>query len=108
MISEFIIYKKYEWTNYFLAGVKGVLEHLKLSSEHTTGFDALISVRFNYYLGVLSIVKGTIPKASGLSSSSALVCAAALATMVVNGASISKVSTKLNILFNNIELLIIY
>jgi len=38
------------------------------------------------------MVHGIVPKAAGMSSSSAMVCAAALATAYLNGCEISRVS----------------
>ena len=52
------------WYNYLLCGIKGVLEQLTHSTELT---------------GLNLFVSGTIPPGAGLSSSSALVCCAALA-----------------------------
>jgi galactokinase len=52
------------WHNYVACGVRGAVEDMKLENPK--------SMRM--------VVHGTIPSASGLSSSSALVCAAALAT----------------------------
>ncbi|KAK7116531.1 hypothetical protein V1264_002198 [Littorina saxatilis] len=57
------------WHNYALCGIKGVMEHAGQTSAK--GFNAL--------------VVGRIPKSAGLSSSSALVCCAALAMAHVNG-----------------------
>ena len=58
------------WHNYFLCGVKGILEYLhKIGDYHRKGFMVCVS--------------GNIPPASGLSSSSALVCSAALATAFI-------------------------
>lgn len=55
------------WHNYLLCGVKGILEYvLKMGSYKQQGF--------------MIAVSGNIPPASGLSSSSAMVCSAALAT----------------------------
>lgn len=55
------------WHNYFLCGVKGILDYLhKMGDFPRKGFMVAVS--------------GNIPPASGLSSSSALVCSAALTT----------------------------
>ena len=56
------------WHNYLLCGFKGIVESLKLSSS--VGMDILID--------------GNIPPSAGLSSSSALVCCAALTTAYAN------------------------
>lgn len=61
---------KPQWHQYFLCGVKGVLDALPK--------DTLVK-------GFLVVVKGTVPPSAGLSSSSALVSAAALATSHVHG-----------------------
>ncbi|XP_052580860.1 N-acetylgalactosamine kinase isoform X4 [Peromyscus californicus insignis] len=63
------------WHNYFLCGFKGIQEHFGLSKS--TGMNCLVD--------------GNIPPGSGLSSSSALVCCAGLATLAVLGMSLSKV-----------------
>nr|XP_020645734.1 N-acetylgalactosamine kinase isoform X2 [Pogona vitticeps] len=63
------------WHNYFLCGFKGIEEHFDLQSPR----------------GVNCLVEGTIPPSSGLSSSSALVCCAGLATLVANGKTLPKV-----------------
>jgi N-acetylgalactosamine kinase len=68
--------KNHDWTNYVLCGYKGVLENKLASVESPIAFSALMH--------------GTVPKGSGLSSSSAVVCASALATMYANGISLSK------------------
>ena len=66
--QEILIDKaKPQWWNYFLCGMKGIAEALNLSTWPMTGLGCL--------------VHGTIPPASGLSSSSALVVAASLATL---------------------------
>ena len=64
-----------KWYHYVLCGIKGVLEHLELAES----------------VGMSVMVDGLVPKAAGLSSSSALVCAAAIATMHANGKQIQKV-----------------
>lgn len=61
-----------EWHNYFLCGVKGIYEKLPSDLEKR---------------GMMVMVSGNIPPASGLSSSSALVSAATLATSYVHGVS---------------------
>lgn len=60
-----------EWYKYYLCGVKGVTEHFS-------------SVK---YCGMKVLISGNIPPASGLSSSSALVSAATLATSHANKVS---------------------
>lgn len=65
------------WHNYFLCGVKGILDYLqKLGDLNRRGFKIAVS--------------GNIPPASGLSSSSALVCSSALATAFVHNLPLSK------------------
>eukprot|EP01116_Phalansterium_solitarium_P017015 TRINITY_DN4090_c0_g1_i3.p1 TRINITY_DN4090_c0_g1~~TRINITY_DN4090_c0_g1_i3.p1 ORF type:complete len:480 (-),score=186.28 TRINITY_DN4090_c0_g1_i3:1341-2780(-) len=56
--------QRHGWHNYFLAGYKGVMEQLRPATP----------------LSLQCVVDGLVPMGSGLSSSSALVCAAALAT----------------------------
>jgi N-acetylgalactosamine kinase len=56
------------WHSYFLCGVKGILEYLEKMGDHSSR------------KGFMVAVSGNIPPASGLSSSSALVCSAALAS----------------------------
>ncbi|KAF7663752.1 hypothetical protein LDENG_00202020 [Lucifuga dentata] len=63
-----------KWYYYFLCGVKGIQEKFGISS----------------LAGMSCVVNGTIPPSSGLSSSSALVCCAGLATMEANQKSLSK------------------
>jgi N-acetylgalactosamine kinase len=55
------------WHNYFLCGVTGILEYLEKMGDFSRK-------------GFMVAVSGNIPPASGLSSSSALVCSSALAT----------------------------
>lgn len=61
-----------EWYSYFLCGVQGIAERLPENAEKR---------------GLLVVVSGNIPPASGLSSSSALVSAATLATSYINKVS---------------------
>ena len=56
------------WHNYFLCGVKGVVEEF-----NGEGFAANIGLR--------CLVDGTVPPSAGLSSSSALVVSAAICEM---------------------------
>eukprot|EP00001_Collodictyon_triciliatum_P004636 00899_3 len=58
----FIDSSRAEWTNYVLCGYKGTL----LTAEHKSP------------VGMKLMIHGTVPARSGLSSSSALVCASAL------------------------------
>jgi N-acetylgalactosamine kinase len=60
-----------DWGNYVKAAVHGVLEVELVDRERAVGFQALVG--------------GTIPESAGLSSSSALVVASALAFLKVNG-----------------------
>ncbi|CAG5116544.1 unnamed protein product [Candidula unifasciata] len=62
------------WYKYVLCGIQGVKE--QFCSSETKGFKAL--------------VEGTIPRSAGLSSSSALVCCAALAMLKANGWTMTK------------------
>ncbi|XP_075998003.1 N-acetylgalactosamine kinase [Genypterus blacodes] len=64
-----------KWNYYFLCGVKGIQEKFGIAQ----------------LAGMSCVVDGTIPPSSGLSSSSALVCCAGLATMEANHKSLSKV-----------------
>lgn len=58
------------WHNYFLCGVKGILDYIeKMGDCPLRGFKVAVS--------------GNIPPASGLSSSSAMVCSAALSTAFI-------------------------
>ncbi|KAG8201433.1 hypothetical protein JTE90_024306 [Oedothorax gibbosus] len=62
-----------QWHHYFLCGYRGIAENYELDHK---GLDV--------------VVKGTIPPSSGLSSSSAMVCASALATAYANRISMTK------------------
>nr|CAB3248206.1 N-acetylgalactosamine kinase-like [Phallusia mammillata] len=65
---------KPEWFHYILCGFKGVYEFASLDIA----------------AGIQVMVHGTVPKAAGMSSSSALVCAAGLATAFSNNCQISR------------------
>lgn len=56
------------WFNYFLCGFRGIIEEFSISSP----------------AGMIVMMDGSIPPSSGLSSSSALVCCAALVTVLSN------------------------
>ena len=58
----------HEWFHYFLCGYKGILESLNVQSP----------------VGMNLLLDGNIPKSAGLSSSSAVVCCAALTTALAN------------------------
>lgn len=61
-----------QWYEYFLCGLKGIQELMKERGDQG-------NIR-----GLSVLVSGSIPPAAGLSSSSALVCAAVLASALVN------------------------
>jgi N-acetylgalactosamine kinase len=64
---------KHTWGNYFVCAYKGVYEHLK-----ATGHELPAPV------GLQVMVHGRVPTGSGLSSSAAIVCAAAPGVLVVH------------------------
>ncbi|CAJ0566644.1 unnamed protein product, partial [Mesorhabditis spiculigera] len=59
-----------KWFHYVLCGWRGVLDAIGVQDKEQKGMNVLM--------------KGTIPPASGLSSSSSLVCASALATLALH------------------------
>lgn len=69
---------KHEWTNYFKAGFKGAISYLRQHQQVT----ALRSMQV--------LAHGNVPPGGGLSSSAALVCASALATMSAHDHHVSK------------------
>lgn len=64
---------KHSWMNYVLCGVKGIAQALNL--EHISGMDW--------------IVHGVVPAGAGMSSSSALVCASAMAMATAHKSTLS-------------------
>jgi N-acetylgalactosamine kinase len=76
----FEAYSKGHWGNYIKAGVKGILDY----------FDRSDSLGSNEIKGYDAIVSSTLPLAAGLSSSSALVVAAAFSLLVVNQITLDK------------------
>ena len=69
-------YSAGHWGNYIKAGIKGIIDHLQSQNQGFTGYDIIVS--------------GTLPSAAGLSSSSALVVAAAFSFVVMNGINLEK------------------
>ncbi|ORX76616.1 galactokinase [Basidiobolus meristosporus CBS 931.73] len=65
----------HEWTNYFKAGYKGMLENLKMKETPA---------------GMFCLMDGSVPSGAGMSSSSAFVCASAIATMTANKKQLTK------------------
>lgn len=70
---------KHEWTNYFLAGLRGALQFLRREYE---GAWTPASMEV--------VTDGNVPAGGGMSSSAALVCASALSVMVANNHMVSK------------------
>ncbi len=68
-----------DWGNYVKAGVQAVISHFALQGEKPEDFR-----------GGAFLFRGTIPPAAGLSSSSAIVVASALAFLSVNGREIER------------------
>jgi N-acetylgalactosamine kinase len=69
-------YDQGDWGNYIKAAVNGILEEGVVDSRSAAGFRA--------------VVGGNIPESAGLSSSSALVVASALAFLAANGVSLER------------------
>jgi N-acetylgalactosamine kinase len=67
-------YPQGDWGNYIKAAVHGILEAGWVDPKKTVGFQAIVS--------------GTIPESAGLSSSSALVVASALAFLAANNTQV--------------------
>ncbi|ORX84003.1 galactokinase [Basidiobolus meristosporus CBS 931.73] len=64
----------HDWSNYFKAGYKGMHEAIKTRNPAS----------------MYCLVDGIVPGGAGLSSSSALVCSAAMATMIANNYDLPK------------------
>ncbi|KAI8057344.1 ribosomal protein S5 domain 2-type protein [Syncephalis plumigaleata] len=76
---------QHRWSNYVKCGIRGVVEHVKAANIN----------------GMNILVDGTIPPGAGLSSSSAMVVASALATMAINNWRLTK--SELAIMCTNSE-----
>ncbi len=66
----------HEWSNYFKAGLRGALDWLR-QQRNTEERWAPAEMEI--------LVDGSVPEGAGLSSSSAFVCASALAVLIANG-----------------------
>ena len=75
--SQAVDVAHHSWGNYFLCGYKGVHDHLGLVADEPGA-------------GMEVMVDGRVPTGSGLSSSSAFVCASALAVMAAKRLSFSQ------------------
>lgn len=71
--------EKHHWSSYFIAGTKGILAHLVKTRSRNISTPkpgpALIRI----------LVDGTVPEGSGLSSSSAMTTASAIAILEISG-----------------------
>lgn len=71
--------QEHHWSSYFIAGTKGILAHLvKTRSKN-------VSTPVPGPKQVLVLVAGTVPEGSGLSSSSAMTTASAMAVLEISG-----------------------
>ena len=70
--------KSIHWTDYVICGIRGIMESMEGRCEESGDSK-------NDYFGVDFLVSGNIPRSAGLSSSSALVCASALAFSACQG-----------------------
>jgi len=68
------------WYSYFLCGVQGVLDTIHANTDKVVAIEAPLH-------GMNCLVSGSIPPSAGLSSSSALVCAAAISFAHTNSSS---------------------
>ncbi|BGP38973.1 galactokinase [Rhodotorula kratochvilovae] len=74
--TDLALPKEHHWSSYFIAGTKGILQHLQKNAG-TASVDAPKRV--------LVLVDGTVPEGSGLSSSSAMTTASAIAVLEILG-----------------------
>mmetsp|Transcript_15956 Transcript_15956/g.47930 ORF Transcript_15956/g.47930 Transcript_15956/m.47930 type:complete len:529 (+) Transcript_15956:94-1680(+) len=73
---ETIQSRPFHWSSYVVAGYLGVVEHYHIAPAARLSLELLVD--------------GNVPRGAGLSSSSALVCASALATAVAHGLAPNK------------------
>ncbi|ORY91663.1 ribosomal protein S5 domain 2-type protein [Leucosporidium creatinivorum] len=71
--------KKHHWSSYFIAGTKGILQHLHENAPKT------ILGRKENPSHIIILVAGTVPEGSGLSSSSAMTTASAITLLEISG-----------------------
>ncbi|KAL3682927.1 hypothetical protein R1sor_000949 [Riccia sorocarpa] len=71
---------KHQWANYVLCAYKGVFDHVKAKG---------LEIK-TPYSGYDILVDGIVPMGAGVSSSSAIVCASAIAIMAAEGLNFSK------------------
>ncbi|KPV77344.1 uncharacterized protein RHOBADRAFT_11723 [Rhodotorula graminis WP1] len=74
--ADLALPKDHHWSSYFIAGTKGILQHLSANA----GTAPVTPPK-----RVLILVGGTVPEGSGLSSSSAMTTASAIAVLEVLG-----------------------
>ncbi|GAA5883200.1 hypothetical protein JCM16303_007303 [Sporobolomyces ruberrimus] len=72
------IKEEHHWSNYFIAGTKGILSHLL---KLRRGRDGTAKVPERVFV----LVHGTVPEGSGLSSSSAMTTASSMAVLDIAG-----------------------
>ncbi|KAG0254699.1 galactokinase [Mortierella polycephala] len=70
--------ESHTWSNYFSAGYRGLLDELKIENPK----------------GMLCLMSGTVPTGAGLSSSSAFVCCAVIATVKAQESLLNKANVK--------------
>ncbi|GAA5956651.1 hypothetical protein JCM3765_005692, partial [Sporobolomyces pararoseus] len=78
------INSQHHWSNYFIAGTKGILTHLSKNKLMGGKFD-FEEDEMEVPKKVLILVNGTVPEGSGLSSSSAMTTASSMAVLDILG-----------------------